>query len=994
MTERTRSSGGAKLRLMITKTPLATVEAYRSGLRCHIRTVSRSSRAALIVASTRSRSAASSGPSVFGSSFSNLAWNELRQVTWAVTAKREKSSRRVSYWWNPEAVADVGWWGNQQSSKNRSTSLSKSSAAGGALPAGGTGAALKSSAARMIAVVVATWRMVPPGLGARGSRIGPRPRRSRITRSRQPGKNVRGINLTGGLAPMSRFASLLAVVLLALAASGSNVSPAAPATEEGRLLRQPDIQGDRIVFVYGADLWTVARAGGAATRLTSHEGIERLPKFSPDGGTIAFTAEYDGNTDLFTVPAAGGEPKRLTWHPEADYATEWFPDGKSILIRSLRAAPTYRYDQFFKVPAEGGFEEPLPIPTGGYASISPDGGRIAFVAPAYDNRTWKRYTGGMAPDIWVYDLARKTSEKITDWQGADEWPMWYRGTIYYASDQGGKRANLWAYELETKKRRQVTQFQDDDVRSPSIGSDAIVFEKGGELFVLDLPGEKVTRVPVQVPSDKPATRAEYRNVSNWVGGWDLSPSGKRLAIEARGEIFSVPAEKGDVRDLTRSPGSRERDPSWSPDGKWIAYLSDRSGEYELHVIGGDGAVPDRQVTKGGGPFRFPPRFSPDSKKLAFSDKTFTLYWCDVESGKVTRVDKSEAGEIREFAWSGDSRFIAYSRPEANGLGSLRLYALEGGGLTTISSPMNGDSSPAFDPEGRWLFFISRRTFDLGAFAFDLNFSQAATDKIYAASLRADQASPVAPQIDEETGEAAGKDGEAKKGADAEDGTKGDKKAGGGKEAKGGAGGKDDKTAAPWKIDPAGIGSRVAEIPVAPGRYAGLAAIKGKVIYLAFDPPDPDGDGPTTGTIHYYDLEKREDKTIIAGVDGGFALSKDGSKLAYKAKETFGVIDVAEGKKAGDGKVAGAGNLMATVDPHQEWMQMFNEAWRLERDFYYDPAMGGLDWKGIGDHYRQLVPYVAHRADLNYILGELIGELGTSHTYVSGGDYPKLNRVGV
>ncbi len=471
---------------------------------------------------------------------------------------------------------------------------------------------------------------------------------------------------------MSRFASLLAVVLLALAVSG-------------RLLRQPDIQGDRIVFVYGADLWTVARAGGAATRLTSHEGIERLPKFSPDGGTIAFTAEYDGNTDLFTVPAAGGEPKRLTWHPEADYATEWFPDGKSILIRSLRAAPTYRYDQFFKVPAEGGFEEPLPIPTGGYASISPDGGKIAFVAPAYDNRTWKRYTGGMAPDIWVYDLARKTSEKITDWQGADEWPMWYRGTIYYASDQGGKRANLWAYELETKKRRQVTQFQDDDVRSPSIGSDAIVFEKGGELFVLDLPGEKVTRVPVQVPSDKPATRAEYRNVSNWVGGWDLSPSGKRLAIEARGEIFSVPAEKGDVRDLTRSPGSRERDPSWSPDGKWIAYLSDRTGEYELHVIGGDGAVPDRQVTKGGGPFRFPPRFSPDSKKLAFSDKTFTLSWCDVESGKVTRVDKSEAGEIREFAWSGDSRFIAYSRPEANGLGSLRLYALEGGGLTTISS---------------------------------------------------------------------------------------------------------------------------------------------------------------------------------------------------------------------------------------------------------------------------------------------------------------------
>ncbi len=772
--------------------------------------------------------------------------------------------------------------------------------------------------------------------------------------------------------PRPLLFALAAAALLA----GRGATPAA-ALEECRLMRQPDIQGGTIVFVYGGDLWTVSRDGGLAARLTAHDGVERFPKFSPDGRTVAFTAEYDGNVDAYTVPVEGGEPKRLTWHPADDQVAEWYPDGRSILLRSRRASPIQRYDRFFRVPATGGFEEMLPLPTAGYASFSPDGSQLAYVSPSYDNRTWKRYHGGNAPEIWTYDFKGNRAEKITDWEGADEWPMWHERTIYYTSDRGGRRANLWAYDVDKKSHRQVTHFDDYDVKWPSAGSDAIVFEEGGYLWVMDLPGEQPKQIHVMVPDDKPAARAEYRDVAKWTESWDLSPSGKRVVICARGEIFTAPAEHGDVRNLTQSPGSRERDPAWSPDGKWIAYLSDVSGEYEIHVCGSDGATPDRQVTHGGGTFRFAPRWAPDSKKLAFSDKTRTLWWCDVATGKVAKIDKSPAGEIQQFAWSGDSRWLAYARPEANNFNRVMLASIPDGKVTAVSDGLTDDFAPAFDPEGRWLYFVSRRAIDLPTFAFEYNFGYARTDKILALSLKADGAPPAAYQSDEETGAAAKDEGKAK------DEAKGDEKAGAKKPA----------GTAPVAIDLAGLGERAAELPIPPGRYSGIHAFKGKVLYVALDEPDPDANGNGTGAVHCFDLEKRKDKTVIAGVDPNFATTTDGGKVLYRADDKFGIVDADEGKKPGDGKL-GADALMATVDPRQEWMQMFNEAWRLERDFYYDPAMGGLDWKAVGEHYRQLVPFVAHRADLNYILGELIGELSTSHAYVGGGDTPPVAKVDI
>ncbi len=771
---------------------------------------------------------------------------------------------------------------------------------------------------------------------------------------------------------------LLPMVLgVALAALLRSTTPAA-ALEECRLLRQPDIQGDRIVFVYAGDLWSVARAGGVAWRLTSHEGVESFPKLSPDGGTVAFTAEYDGNIDAYTIPAEGGEPTRLTWHPLPDQVAEWYPDGRAILLRSRRASAIQRYDRFLKVPARGGFEETLPLPTGGYASFSPDGGQIAFVSPSYDNRTWKRYRGGDAPQIWTYDFKKNTSERITDWPGPDEWPMWHGRTVYYASDRGGRTVNLWAYDLDQRTHRQVTRFTDYDVKWPSLGADAIVFENGGYLYVLDLPGEAPRKIQVLVPDDKPAARAEYRNVSRWITDFDLSPSAKRAVFAARGDLFTVPAEKGDVRLLVGTAGARERDPAWSLDGKWIAYLSDQSGEYEIWVVGSDGMTAPRQVTTGGSTFRFAPRWSPDSKKLAFSDKTRTLWWCDVATGRLTKVDKGEYGEIHDYAWAPDSKWLAYSKANAADFQLIHLYALDGA-VTPVSTGMTDDFAPAFDLDGNYLYFISRRTLNPESGAFEFNFQFSATDKIYAMSLRDTLLTPVAPQSDEEVGETKKDEGGPGKG------DKGEK--GGKVEAEKPA------EAKPVKIDLAGLGQRVAALPVPAARYASVSAYKGKLVFFALDPTDPDSDDGGTGSFKLLDLEKREVKTALSGVDAAGALSKDGGKLLYKARDAYGIVDVAEGKKVGDGKLA-TGQLMTTVDPRQEWLQIFNEAWRLERDFYYDPAMGGLDWQAVGERYRALVPHVAHRADLNYILGELQGELSTSHAYVGGGDVPQAPRVDV
>lgn len=778
-----------------------------------------------------------------------------------------------------------------------------------------------------------------------------------------------------------------ALILIAVLLAGAAARPAVAA--ETRLMRQPNIHGDRIVFVYGGDLWMVGRGGGLATKLTNHIGTEVFPMFSPDGKTVAFTAEYDGNADVFTIPATGGEPTRLTWHPLPDRVASWYPDGRSILFRSPRASFSYRFDRFCRVPVEGGFAEVLPLPVGGPACFSPDGRKIAYDSPSMEQRTWKRYQGGSAPEILVYDFDRNSTEKITDWKGTDEFPMWYGNTIYFDSDRDDK-LNIWAYDVNTKATRQVTKFNEYDVKWPSLGPDAIVFENGGWLYVMDLPSEKVTKLSVEVPADRVLTRAELQNVSHYVSGAGVSPSAKRVAVEARGDIFTVPAKKGTWRNLTNSPGVRERGPAWSPDGRWVAYWSDRGGEYQICLRPQDGKGEERQLTRLSSGYGFQLVWSPDSKSLLYSDQTGTLYLVGVKGGGLTRIDKSDMGDLNEYGWSTDSKWVVYSKAADNYYSVPWLYSVKDGKSTAIGDGLTDDQNPVVSADGKYLFFRSNRHFAPQLGAFDNAYIFPDATGLYLYTLAADTESPLKVQSDEETPAPEKKDEEKKGGEDK--GGKAEK--GKGEEGKEGEGDK----AADAKIDLAGLTGRLVKLPVSPGNYFGLAAGKGKLFYLSVDAGpigggDDDEDGPPRGaTLKFFDLEEREEKTVMSGVNG-FELSGDGSKiLVALGGGGLALIDPAPGQKAED-KLP-VDDLQAVVDPKAEWKQMFDEAWRLERDFFYDPNMHGVDWKEMHDRYGQLVPYAAHRSDLNYLLGELIAELDCSHAYVGGGEYPRVPRVGV
>lgn len=767
------------------------------------------------------------------------------------------------------------------------------------------------------------------------------------------------------------------LLLLALAAPR-------PVAAETRLMRQPDIHGNTIVFVYGGDLWTVDRTGGAARRLTTDIGVEVYPMFSPDGQTVAFSAEYDGNLDLFTIPVTGGEPKRLTWHPMPDRACAWYPDGKSIMVRSVRQSDILRFDRFFKVPIEGGFAEVQPLPIAGPACWSSDGQKLVYDQPSMENRTWKRYQGGSAPDVWIYDFKAGRSEKITDWTGSDEFPMWYGDTIYFNSDRTGK-LNIWAYDLKTKTTRQVTKFDEFDVKWPSIGPDGLVFENGGWLYVLDLPSEKLNKLTVTVPTDNIMARAEYRSVAGQVRGADISPSAKRVAVEARGDIYTVPARKGTWRNLTETPGSHERSPAWSPDGRWIACWSDASSEYQIELLPQDGAGPAKSLTHFTSGYGFRLVWSPDSKKLAWSDQTGTLFWMDAAGGAPHKVDKCDIADITDYVWSPDSKWLTYSKALDNYYSQIALHEVATGRTTMIGDGTTDDVEPVFDPEGKILAFRSQRHLDPSFGNFDNTWIFDNTSGLYAITLTKDGESPVKVESDEETPKAddkADKGGDAKKGGDKKDAGKKDEEKGGGDEA------------APVKIDLDNLAARTAKLPVDPGNYAGLTMVKGKLVYLSRAASEIQEDVEDQGgawDLMFYDFEEREAKTILSGVTT-YAPTADGSKLLVKAGRGWGIVDVAADQKI-DEPVPVDG-LQALVDPKAEWKDMFVEAWRHERDFFYQPSMHGLDWTAIRRRYEPLAGFCAHRSDLNYLLGEMIAELNCSHAYVWGGDYPKVPRVGV
>jgi tricorn protease len=786
--------------------------------------------------------------------------------------------------------------------------------------------------------------------------------------------------------------------LMALPAQAADQPPDGPT----RLLRFADISKDRVVFAYAGDLWIASREGGAARRLTSHVGDEVFPKFSPDGKWIAFTGEYEGNPDVYVVSAEGGEPKRLTYHPSNDIVLGWTPDGKNILFRSDRyAAPPGRYSQLFLVSPQGGTPKRLQVPRADLTSFSPDGNKIAYLETSQEFRTWKRYRGGWSLPIAIFDLKNNTYEELPKTSGMDLFPMWHGNAIYFISDRDSVM-NLYSYDLGTKQTKKLTDYKEYDIKWPSLGPDAIVYENGGLLYEFNLASGKASNIPIQVHGEDIEARPEFKNVGENISNLALSPSAARVVVEARGNIFTVPAEHGSARTLTtNNSGVHEMNPAWSPDGKWIAYLSDKTGEYELYLrpqMGGD----EVRITTDGGMYRYGPTWAPDSKKLLYWDKWHRLWWVGTEEKKPVQVDQGEYGDITDGSWAPDSQWIAYSKADRRGAGQMFLYSLGQKKFTKISDGFYNDTNPAFDPEGKYLFFFSQRYFFPSIGQLDQRFNYYSTDGVFALTLKADEASPFTPQSDEE--KAADKDKDKDK-KDDKDKKSNDKKA----ESKSkDAQKKDDakkdekkdeekkeEPPKPVQVDFSGIATRVAPVPLPSGIYGSLAVRKGKFFYMS-QPQESrsfggDQDGPK-GVLHMYDMEKREDKELLTGIEG-YDLDKEGKKVLYKAGPVVGVIDAAPGKKVGEGKVDLSG-LQVKIDPREEWKQTYREAWRIERDFYWDPAMTGHDWKRIGDRYEALLPWVAHRSDLNYLIGELIAELSTSHTYVGGGDRPKKAQVSV
>jgi tricorn protease len=780
---------------------------------------------------------------------------------------------------------------------------------------------------------------------------------------------------------------LACAFLCAAAALGADV------VHDARLLRFPDIHGDTIVFSHGGDLWAVSASGGSARRLTSGDGLKVFPRFSPDGKWIAFTGQYDGTFDVYVMPAEGGAPRRLTWYPSQEnnermgydnMVIGWTPDGR-VLFRSQRGPIAGFIGQPYTVSPDGGPVARFPLPESGIISFAPDGQRIAYTRIFRDFRTWKRYQGGLAQDVSIYDLGKKTLERITDWVGTDTDPMWVGNAIYFISDRENWKLNLWRYDLGTKQTARATDFKEFDVKWAHSGSGKIVFENGGFLYLLDPVDGQPRKVAVDLPDDRRLARTHWVNVDDKITEFGLAPGGKRALFVARGDVFTVPVEHGNTRNLTDSQGVRERDAIWSPDGRWVAYVSDATGEEELEIVAQDGKAPPIRVTSGPSAWHFPPVWSPDSKKLAYADRSMRLFYVDVQEKKPVLVDKAEIFEITQYAWSPDSKWLCFANQTDNTNPALFLYSLDTRSLRQITSDTVPSYEPRFDPDGKYLFFLSDRDSNATLGNFELSYTVNKITRPHAILLRADVSSPFAPQSDEvKVGEEKPKEPPKDDGRETKD-----------KDAK--EKGEEPKKAKkePFRIDLPGIEQRVVGFPVPPGNYHGLSVASGKVLYL--DAPVPvladndGGDAVEHETLHIYDLEKRKDLVDLS-VDN-YNLAPDGSRLIYRNDKAYGVVELKEGIKVGDGKVDLSG-LRMDLDPEAEWRQIFSESWRVERDFFYLPDMGGIDWPAMRARYEVLLPYVSHRADLTYVIGEMAGELGSGHSYVGGGDAPHPPKVRV
>lgn len=754
---------------------------------------------------------------------------------------------------------------------------------------------------------------------------------------------------------------------------------------EGYLARYADVYEDRVVFTFENDLWIAPTAGGDAVRITSDSGAERNAKFCPDGSMLAFTGNYDGGTDVYVMDVGGGVPKRLTFHPAADEVLEWFPDGKHILFRSRRAYP-WRGEEVYKVSIDGGMPERLPVDRAGLTTISPDGKMIAYNRMSRESRTWKRHQGGTAQDIWLGSLDKADYKRVTDWPGSDNYPMWWGDYIYFNSDREYGTLNIYRMKVANGDVEPMTSFKDYDVKYPSIGPGGIVFQYGERLHLLDIDTGNVRAIDVNIPSDRVQTRASYVGVTANTGSFGLSPAGERVLFETRGELINLPVDHGDPINLTHTSGTREKSAAWSPDGRWVAFISDKTGEEELYLVDQKGEQPWRQLTKAGKAWRMQPLWSPDSKWLLFGDKFMRLNLVDAETGEIRVVDQGEYDDgwerwgVRDYVWSSDSKWIAYAKLEGNLNQSIFLYSLDAREIHRVTSEMTQDSSPSFDPEGKYLYFLSERTYNPIMCMVDQNHIFLDMCRPYLVVLKDDEPSPYALKDSsvEVKEDAATADADATEAAETQHAD----------DAKADA---DAKNA----IDTRDIEGRTIAVRNVPaGNYFRLEAVKGGFVYLKKEGHEflkyqavSDTTGDRVDLYGYkFDEDNPEDtepERLISGINN-YHLSADGKKLVYRSGGTIGVVDAGKKASVGDGKLD-LDRVKLKIEKLDEFMQIYNEAWRVQRDWFYDNKMHGVDWVAVGEKYRRFVPYCGNRADLNYLIGEMIGELNVGHTYIYGGD---------
>ncbi len=764
------------------------------------------------------------------------------------------------------------------------------------------------------------------------------------------------------------------------------------AQNEARLLRFPAISSDAIVFSYAGDLYTVPRTGGIARKLTADIGNELFPRFSPDGRTLAFTGQYDGNTEVYTMPAEGGIPVRLTYTATLgrddlsdrmgpnNIVMTWKNDNSGIVYRSRKTSFNDFKGRLFLAPVSGGQSAELPFSVGGWCSYSPDNTKMAMNQVFREFRTWKYYQGGMADDVYIYDFAAGTMDNITNHPAQDIFPMWYGDKIYFCSDRD-RTMNLFEYTISTRQTRKVTQYTEYDIKFPSLGGDAIVYENGGYIHVYDLRTGTTSQISIRIADDAVIGRNEMIDAAAFIapGDFALGPDGNRLALAGRGDIWTVPAKEGITRNLSRSPGSQERSVEWSPDGRYLAFISDMTGEDEIYIQKQDGSEPPVQLTRGADTYKYYLRWSPDSRKLVWSDKKLRLQYIDTETKQVTLIDQARAWEHQGADWSPDSKWIAYTRVDDDFRNKVFLYELASGKSHQVTDNLYQAGGAVFSPDGKYLFFVSDRDFSPTYSRTEWNHSYSDLARIYFVTLAKSTPSPLAPKNDEVQIQSDGAADKADSEKDSKSKTDKDKAT----DAKAKETPATETKGVKTVVDIADIQSRVVALPVAPGNYFVLRPVDDAVYYLTNSTKSP------KAILKVYNLKDKKETEI--GEFSRYTLSADRKKMLLEKDRAYAIVDLPKDKVTMDKKVDLSGMKM-TVDRKKEWEQIFHASWRQMRDFFYDPDMHGVNWEAMKQKYASLLPHVNHRHDLSYLIGEMIGELSVGHAYVGGGDAPKAERI--